>query len=321
MSNRSSFMRGAIGGVVAATVVIAFFFLVDLVQGRPMATPRFLAGALLGREASEVGVGALVLYTVVHYGVFKAVGIALAWFLDRTRLPAALPLGLVVGFLLFDVVFYAGVALRGVDVTRALGWPLFLAGNLLAGLVLIGYLRRTAARAPDGIGALLREHRTLREGLLAGLLGAAAVALWFFVLDLATGRPFFTPAALGSALFFGIDDPGLVQVSAATVLGFTLVHLAAFLVTGLVFATLVVQADQHPPVLLALGLLFVTFETLVIGIVAIVASWLLDVVPWWSIALANVLAAAAMGTYLWKRHPTLTRDMHRAEQPVLEPRP
>ena len=34
------------------------------------------------------------------------------------------------------------------------------------------------------------EHRTLREGVLAGFLGASAVALWFLILDTVAGRPF-----------------------------------------------------------------------------------------------------------------------------------
>src|SRR5205823_1851736 len=41
--------------------------------------------------------------------------------------------------------------------------------------------------------------RILREGFIAGLIGAGAVALWFLIVDIIAGRPFFTPAMLGSA--------------------------------------------------------------------------------------------------------------------------
>lgn len=316
--NRSVIIRGAIAGAVAATAVALFFLLVDALGGRPLATPTFLAGVLFGSDGADAGLGGIVLYTVFHYVGFMSVGAAVAWALDRARLPAALLLGLVVGFLLFDLVFYASIWLTGVDVVESLGWPLLLAGNLLAGLVLVAYLRRTSPRPQRGWGELVRDHPTLREGLVAGLVGAVAVAAWFFVLDLALGRPFFTPAAFGSALFFGVDDSALVQITAATVLGYTALHLAAFLATGLVFAGLLAQADEHPPVLLALVLLFVTFETLVIGLVAIMASWLLDVLPWWTIALGNLVAALSMGAYLWKKHPRLIGDMDRAEHPAGE---
>src|SRR5205823_9923117 len=36
---------------------------------------------------------------------------------------------------------------------------------------------------------MLEQHRTLREGLTAGVLGATAVAVWFLILDTIAGRP------------------------------------------------------------------------------------------------------------------------------------
>lgn len=314
-SKGSVFRRGAIAGILAATAVAVFFLLVDVLTGTIMDTPAFLSSVLLGADAADPGFGPIALYTVLHYAVFIAVGVTVAWALHHSRVPAALLIGLVVGFLLFDLIFYASISFTGVDVVRALGWPAFLAGNLLAGLVLVGYLGRTAPERPRGWRDVLRDHPTLREGLVAGVVGAVAVAAWFLVIDLVFAQLFFTPAALGSAIFLGVDDPALVQVSAATIIGYTIVHFAAFVLTGLVFAALVAQADENPPVVLALALLFVTFETLVIGLVAIVASWLLEVIPWWSIAVGNLIAAAAMGAYLWKKHPHLARGMEHAEQP------
>ena len=66
---------------------------------------------------------------------------------------------------------------------------------------------------PDGIPAChrprhsgqlaggFRQHRVIREGLIAGLSAAFVVALWFLAIDVTQGRVFFTPAALGSAVF------------------------------------------------------------------------------------------------------------------------
>lgn len=301
-SERSTLARGATGGALAATAVVLFFLVVDAIEGSLMETPAFLASVLFGRGEVEATPVLITVYTVLHYAAFVLLGILVAWILERARTPPSLLFGPVVGFLLFDVVFYASLLLSGEDVLRTLGWPTFLAGNLVAGAVLVSYLGRTAVRPPRGWRDVLKEHRTLREGLAAGLIGAVAVAAWFFVLDLALGRLLFTPAALGSALFLGIDEAAAVQVTTATVLGYTIVHVIAFLVVGLLFAVLVGQADEHPPVLMGLVVLFVTFETLAIGLIALVASWLLDVVDWWSIGLANVIAAAAMGAYLWKRH-------------------
>jgi hypothetical protein len=43
----------------------------------------------------------------------------------------------------------------------------------------------------------MNRQKVLFEGILVGLAGAAAVAVWFFVLELMTATPFRTPALLG----------------------------------------------------------------------------------------------------------------------------
>jgi hypothetical protein len=155
---------------------------------------------------------------------------------------------------------------------------------------------------------------TIREGVLTGLIGAGVVALWFLVLDLVIGRLLFTPAALGSALFLGVEGPAQVQVTASMILGYTFIHLAAFLVIGVSFAALATQSERQSSVMMAMVLLFVVSLTLSIGLMAILASWVLAALSWWSIAIGNLLAAAAMAFFLWKRHPTLARRISQAEE-------
>jgi hypothetical protein len=132
-TTRSVLVRGAMAGVVAATAVVLFFLLADLVRGVPLQTPAFLSSVLFGREGAVPGGARIALYTILHYTVFAALGAAVAWGLERARAPAALVLGVIVGFLLFDLVFYASIGLMGVDVVRELGWPTFLAGTCWAG--------------------------------------------------------------------------------------------------------------------------------------------------------------------------------------------
>jgi hypothetical protein len=152
---------------------------------------------------------------------------------------------------------------------------------------------------------VLREHRVIREGLIAGLIGAVIVAVWFLALDLTQGRVLFTPAALGSAILNGARSAAEIQVSVPMVLAYTGIHLAAFLGTGFIASALISEAEKDPPMLLGLVLLFVTFEVLFFGLIAIMASWLLDSIKWWTILVANLIAAAAMGAYLWHAHPNL----------------
>ncbi|MGH7710331.1 MAG: hypothetical protein ACREOG_03555, partial [Gemmatimonadaceae bacterium] len=49
------------------------------------------------------------------------------------------------------------------------------------------------------------RFQTVREGVITGAIGATAVAVWFFVVDIVSGQPFHTPATLGEAVsaFFG----------------------------------------------------------------------------------------------------------------------
>jgi CRP-like cAMP-binding protein len=160
--------------------------------------------------------------------------------------------------------------------------------------------------APGGV--------TAREGIITGLIGAAVVAGWFLVLDMVVGRLLFTPAALGSALFLGAESPEAVQITASTVLGYTVIHVLGFVAIGVIFATMVTRAEENPSLLMALVLLFVTALTLSIGAMAILASWVLAELTWWGIAIGNLLAAVAMALFLWKRHPRLGRELPEAEE-------
>jgi len=323
-SPRSLAARGAIAGVLSATALVLWFFIVDSIAGEPLQTPRFLSGVLGGVTSIDLGGGGVVIYTIVHYAVFIVIGIVTAYVADWMDVVPSTLLGFVLGFLLFDIMFYGSVAVTGVDVVNRLGWPVVLAGNVIAGLVLFGALARMSGLPILRFGELLREHRTIREGLITGLIGAVLVAVWFLVADLLAGRPaFFTPAALGSAVLHGATAVESVQITFATVLGYTVIHVAAFVLTGLVAAMIFAAAENIAEAFLLGGvLLFVTFEVFSIGILAILSNWLLETLNWWNIAVANLVAAASMGAYLVRSHRTLMRDLgtHNVEEELADER-
>ena len=254
-------------------------------------------------------------YTILHFASFALVGSAVAWLLQRSGIRPHLVLGAVLGFLLFDVVFYAGVILGGANIVNRLGWPQALAGNVLAGLIFMAWLRTKSQLTTLTWRERFSTQRVLREAVISGLIGAGAIALWFFIFDLARARPFFTPAALGSVLFLGARSAADVHVTFGTVFGYTIIHLAVFLLAGFMAATLLNQAEKHPPVLLGIVLLFVTFEVLFFGVLVIIANWLLDIIESWTVLASNFIAAAAMGLYLLRRHPALRAAL---KQPLEE---
>src|SRR5438045_8561707 len=91
--------------------------------------------------------------------------------------------------------------------------------------------------------------RILREGFIAGLIGAGAVALWFLVVDAIAGRPFFTPAMLGSAVLFGDADPRKAVIAFSRVVPYTLIHVCACVIVGTVAAALAADVEVAPPTL------------------------------------------------------------------------
>ena len=297
--------RGILAGVIAATVMACWFLVVDSSQGQPFRTPNFLAGTLLGVDGLRMGVGPIILYTGIHYGTWVLVGLAAAWVLQNVETASPILLGMVLGFLLFDVVFYGGVAVAGVNVVQQLGWPEVLTGNLLAGVSMMAILHWSGATRKVTWWETLGANSVVKEGIVTGLIGAGVVAVWFFLFDLLRGQPFFTPGAIGSALFLGASTVQSVNVNAATVIGYTIMHVLAFVVTGFLAAVIVAAADETPPLILGAVMFFAAFEAFFMGLLAMVAEFLLGALAWWTIAVGNVLAALVMGWYLWIHHPKL----------------
>jgi hypothetical protein len=153
------------------------------------------------------------------------------------------------------------------------------------------------------------EASTLyQEGMLAGLLGALTVAVWFLVLDALSGRPFWTPTVLGTALFrhgAGLDAAETLPVSFEMVAMFTWVHGLLFAALGGVAARLLGHIERHPNAGFGVLLLFVIFQFGFIAAATVVAAPVLRALSAWSILVANLLAAAAMAAFLRHRHPGL----------------
>jgi hypothetical protein len=149
----------------------------------------------------------------------------------------------------------------------------------------------------------------LREGIFAGLIGAAVVAVWFLLFDLWRGQPFLTPGLLGAAVFQGVTDPAGVHPTAANVLGYTIVHGLAFVAFGVVAASLMAVSEREPTLLLAFVILFASFEVFVFGVVGALGKSMLGALVWWAILIGNLLASIAMLWYFFRAHRTLSRTL------------
>jgi hypothetical protein len=149
--------------------------------------------------------------------------------------------------------------------------------------------------------------RTYQQGLAAGIIGAAAVAIWFFIIDIFNGRPFYTPSILGTILFrHGVELPETLPISFEMVLLYTWVHGMAFCVVGGVAAKLLDLAESNLNAGFGILLLFVIFEFGFVGAAFIFAEPVLHALAWPTVLVGNLLAATGMATYFWRHHPNLT---------------
>jgi hypothetical protein len=147
------------------------------------------------------------------------------------------------------------------------------------------------------------------EGISAGILAAAIIAIWFFVLDVFNGRPFYTPSVLGSALFqrgVGIDELQRLPISVEMVLVYTWVHGLAFCVIGGVASRLLALAERYVNFGFGILLFFVIFEFGFVAAALVFAEPILHALAWPAILMGNLLAAGAMGLYFWRHHPNLS---------------
>jgi hypothetical protein len=157
--------------------------------------------------------------------------------------------------------------------------------------------------------AVMDRSTTYKEGFVAGLVGAATIAVWFLILDAIQGRPLYTPTVLGTALFrggAGLTSPENLPASFDIALRFTWVHGLIFIVIGGVASWLVRLAARDPNYGFGILLLCVVFEFGFISVSMLFAQEVLRALTWPAILVGNMLAAAAMAWYFWHRHPQLT---------------
>jgi hypothetical protein len=158
----------------------------------------------------------------------------------------------------------------------------------------------------------------LREGVVAGILGATMMAVWFLLVDGAEGVPLRTPSILGSLVMTGdAAIPGGHPDMTAVVV-YTLVHYGVFAATGVGAAAVARRSSRRPWLLLGLGLFLVPHAAFLLGATTIFAETLSGSLRWWTTLLGVFWAGAVMLAWLWSRYPGIERAMTDTE--LFEPR-
>jgi hypothetical protein len=133
-----------------------------------------------------------------------------------------------------------------------------------------------------------RQHSTVREGFVTGLIGGVVAALWHLMVDLGRGDLFYTPNVLGQVFLGGDTTPAVHTIVPEAVAGYGLLHFIVFILLG---CGLVIA------VLFSLGFLLVLY-------------WMTrQRFPWLPAVGGSILGIGSMGVYLWRRHPGLRGSM------------
>jgi hypothetical protein len=155
----------------------------------------------------------------------------------------------------------------------------------------------------------MKRHSILRDGVVAGFLGATAVALLFLFVDLFTGRPFYTPLGLGRGLI-SVLGPGHIDAPAVVITVYTIFHYLAFMAVA-TLAALIIHLGQRMPGMLAGA--FVLFVVIELGFYfwssILAGSPFFGTLSWLQVSAGNLVAAIVMGVYLWRTHPEVVHEL------------
>lgn len=305
---RDALVRGAVAGLLAGALVALWFLVVDLATATAFRTPAELAAVYLGASA-EISAGLVAGYTVLHFGVFAVLGVLTAGFLALLDVRPSLLVGLVFGLGVLTGLYYAGLLVTGVDAYDVVPTGHVVGANVAGGVLMMEYLRRVRLGERFlGLGRI-RAHPFLTRAVTTGLIGAGAVALWFFVLDVVAREPFYTPAALGSVFLAG-QTSGPVVIEFGVVAVYTVLHVAAFLVAGAAFAWAADRVERYPSMALLAVMAFIVLEAVFVPAVGLAAGWLMEgPLAWWAVGVGNLLAVAGMGMWTWRTRPELRRSV------------
>jgi hypothetical protein len=307
---REGVAAGLIGAVAVALLILVF----DIAGGAPLQTPAILGSVIFhgirDPNLAVVSAGSVVGYTIVHALGFVAMGLVAAFLVAAAEREPAMVLALLIFFAAFEVFFLALVAFWALPVLGVLAWWEILAGNLVASCAMLYYFHRRHPGLARGL--LGRWLDVIREGTVAGFFGGAVVAVWFLVYDAVRLRPLHTPALLGAAVLQGLRDPERLIPRLDVVAGYTVFHFAVFAFLGVAVAAFLLAAEREPRVLLGLLILFLCFQVFFFGFLQALDVHLAGALPWWNVAIGNLLASVAMITYFFLGHRSLgTRLLER----------
>lgn len=154
------------------------------------------------------------------------------------------------------------------------------------------------------------KARIIIDGVVAGLIGGAVIAAWFFIFDAARGQPLETPALLAAALLHGTTHAGPITAAGwQLVAEYTLVHFAAFALIGALGALLIDASERHSELFGILLIFTVGFEVFFVSVIMLLGPAAAAAMPWWKVIIGNFMATGAMLAFFLWREPVLGENL------------
>jgi hypothetical protein len=173
------------------------------------------------------------------------------------------------------------------------------------------------SQSEDDVGDTSLSEGTARstsaivsEGVLAGFIAASAVAAAFLLVDLFAGHAFRTPQQLGVMLLSLLGSTSNGDIATPLAL-YTVFHFGAFIIAGIIAASIVQVTMKQPVAILLFVILFFAFEVAFTGFVAFLDVTSTNGITPYQVAIGNVVASVAMALFFRARHPKL-RSLGRA---------
>ena len=143
----------------------------------------------------------------------------------------------------------------------------------------------------------------LYDAFFAAAIGGSVLGLFFLLVDLVGGQPFYTPSLIGSVLFLGMAPDAVIDVRLDMVAYVTMLHMGAFGLLGLLLSVLFYEAElhsQHPARVMML--LFVVIEVGFLLSANIFMAGLVAEIGFGRALVGNALTATAMALFMLKSH-------------------
>jgi hypothetical protein len=159
-----------------------------------------------------------------------------------------------------------------------------------------------------------QQHSNIREGVVAGLVGALLVAAWYLAVDLGRGEMFYTANVLGQVFAQADTVPSTRTITGAAVAQYSLLHFAWFILFGIALAALTHLATRNPAFRMGVWLFLVIGFAFWLGTSYTLYRLTDQRLPWWTLLIGSILGIGSVGLLLWRAHPALRRSMQ--EKPL-----